>query len=993
MLVLREPSLWATLFGFFLVWTTAQASSSNGPTIAVTSQYSAFSVCPSRTINYITETLPQQCLRSSWSSNATTPESQSQSNGVFTTVDGEAHETGLQASTQTQPKEVHSSSRSSTSSSSQPETGSAEVAESATTVQPTASSSADPAVKTKEDEDTEQDADPLSDNASFLSFEEWKAQMLKDAGQSPEHVAGIRKAERGSEARRRPSDNHDLDSLGDDAEISIDFTGFVSPDSVPDPLVPANLDNVAKKQKQKHEPAEVAEDSFKRSQEAGTTSKQRFNYASFDCAATVLKTNDGCKGPNSILVENKDTYMLNKCSIDNRFLIVELCNDILIDTIALSNYEFFSSTFRTFRVSISDRYPVKSDKWRVLGTFEAQNTRGVQAFSIANGLIWARYLRIEFMTHYGNEYYCPVSLLRVHGKTMMDDYRNEVKNARGDDDIDEEVVVSPEDSTSTNQENPATDSFAETSDSDESESETGESATSSGAAAKTSASIDPDHRMPSSFNDTCPRTNYLSPLIEQVMLITSDCNGTTRFCNQELTRAINASNRKIPLYSSYAKKNVVESPGLANSNPETTTYQHDKLNQNSTKTNPAASKSNHVSSRLNRTETTQQHATDTHGASNSTSIPKQGNTTQSANSSSSSHTQSEGSSGNQSPSRSATQPPSPAPSTQESFFKSVHKRLQLLEANSTLSLQYIEEQSRILREAFTKVEKRQLSKTTTFLESLNVTVLSELREFRLQYDQIWQSTILELSSQREQSHREAIALSSRLTILADEVLWQKRLVYLQFGLILICLGLIVLSRNPFGVAGGSPSSYLELPLLQNMMSRSSPNLLRRYHHSIRGLTDESPPDTPMSRPISRYGQFNGTPRHISHTRSTSEDTTKSPNSDYQPPTPPSEEDSNGHLSVQSAAMMVHGGGSNVNNSPEQADMILRRTMSTPNMVQEGLAVDGHTPLSDDEEDDEEQVEVEEEAEHVHEINLENVKTPEKPHERRTVRIEVDEGTQ
>ena len=117
--------------------------------------------------------------------------------------------------------------------------------------------------------------------------------------------------------------------------------------------------------------------------------------------------------------------MLSKCSAKNKFVIVELCSDILVDTIVLANYEFFSSIFRHFRISVSDRYPVKMEKWKDLGTFEARNTREVQAFLIENPLIWARYLRIEFLTHYGNEYYCPVSLLRVHGTTMMDEFRHQ----------------------------------------------------------------------------------------------------------------------------------------------------------------------------------------------------------------------------------------------------------------------------------------------------------------------------------------------------------------------------------------------------------------------------------------------------------------------------------------------------------------------------------------------------------------------------------------
>jgi len=134
------------------------------------------------------------------------------------------------------------------------------------------------------------------------------------------------------------------------------------------------------------------------------------------------------------------------------------------------------------------------------------------------------------------------------------------------------------------------------------------------------------------------------------------------------------------------------------------------------------------------------------------------------------------------------------PTIQESFFKAVSRRLQLLETNSTLSLKYIEEQSKILREAFSKVEKKQLQKSTSFLDTLNNTVLAELRGFRQQYDEIWQSTVISLETQREESRKEILAISSRLSILADEVVFQKRMSIVQSVLLLLCLGLVIFSR-------------------------------------------------------------------------------------------------------------------------------------------------------------------------------------------------------
>lgn len=151
--------------------------------------------------------------------------------------------------------------------------------------------------------------------------------------------------------------------------------------------------------------------------------KDRFNYASFDCAATILKTNKEAKGASNILGGNKDSYMLNKCSAPKKFVIVELCQDILVDTVAIGAYEFFSSMFRHIRISVADRYPVPEHEWKVLGDFEARSVRDLQYFHIKNPLIWTRYIRVEFLSHWGHEFYCPVSVLRVYGTTMMEEYK------------------------------------------------------------------------------------------------------------------------------------------------------------------------------------------------------------------------------------------------------------------------------------------------------------------------------------------------------------------------------------------------------------------------------------------------------------------------------------------------------------------------------------------------------------------------------------------
>lgn len=154
----------------------------------------------------------------------------------------------------------------------------------------------------------------------------------------------------------------------------------------------------------------------------GKIYKDKFNYASLDCAATIVKTNSDAKGASAILTEVKDSYLLNKCSTSNKFVVIELCQDILVTSVVLGNFELFSSMFKTVKFSVSDRFPVTSG-WHELGEFEAENIRDLQVFTIENPLIWARYLKVEILNHYGKEFYCPISLVRVHGTNMMEEFK------------------------------------------------------------------------------------------------------------------------------------------------------------------------------------------------------------------------------------------------------------------------------------------------------------------------------------------------------------------------------------------------------------------------------------------------------------------------------------------------------------------------------------------------------------------------------------------
>ncbi|KAK6350632.1 hypothetical protein TWF718_003819 [Orbilia javanica] len=732
---------------------TGSSSEPKQPTVTVGSSLGV-TTCPFRTANYINHGLPQQCLRTS-------------------RVVSAAH-----ALNATDRLEVSDDDPSSSPSPSVEEVGLATT----TSIdlgqkfeRPITPPSGDIPPSTE-------DAETPIDTANFLSFEEWKEQNLAKAGQSAENF-GERPPK---EARRRPgSMSSALDALGVDDEIELNFDGETE-----------EQDKV--KIKNEAKPSETVEPTkHVRSKDAGKTCKERFNYASFDCAATVHKTNPESKGASSILVENKDSYMLNKCGAKNKFIIVELCDDILVDTVVLANYEFFSSMFRTFKVSVSDRYPVKSAGWKELGLFEAKNSREIQAFLVENPFIWARYIRIEFLTHFGKEFYCPISLLRVHGTTMMEEFRHQEELARGYTDESEEMEP-------------------------EAVAEPIEEAAKEGKAihdAEVSSQIAVDESSVPNRDYTPPIQSTVSPSSDPVGPALADPTKRQDYTLSEVS--------DVPAVGSeHQEKDIESSLSVSHSSSSTPTPSAQKENHgnSSPETDPTITSvpvSEKPPSRATP-RSTRPSSHDSHQSSHSreTHMPRNSSSTVSD------------------PSRqpSAVSSTAPSPTTQESFFKTIHKRLQLLEANATLSLQYIEEQSKLMRDTFSKMEKRQFNKSASYLDQLNTTVFKELREFRTQYDQLWQSTVIALDAQRELSEREILAISARLTMLADEVVFQKRMTIAQSFLMIVIVCLIVFSKT----------QHLEAGIVRTVFSGRSQDHL--------GL--ESPPTSPSpprNRPKSGRG--------------------------------------------------------------------------------------------------------------------------------------------
>ncbi|XP_077987005.1 SUN domain-containing ossification factor-like [Glandiceps talaboti] len=152
------------------------------------------------------------------------------------------------------------------------------------------------------------------------------------------------------------------------------------------------------------------------------------NHASADCGAKILGSNSEAQSTSAILMQNRDVYMLNPCSAKIWFT-VELCEPIQIKQLEVANFELFSSTPASFRIHVSDRYP--SREWHVLGTFNAKDQRTLQSFSIKDQLMFTKYLKVEMLTFFGSEHYCPLSLLRVFGTSMEEEIIRDSESSSG----------------------------------------------------------------------------------------------------------------------------------------------------------------------------------------------------------------------------------------------------------------------------------------------------------------------------------------------------------------------------------------------------------------------------------------------------------------------------------------------------------------------------------------------------------------------------------
>ena len=201
--------------------------------------------------------------------------------------------------------------------------------------------------------------EPVVEDDVLLSFEEWKAKQISMQAEARAKAKETsRSAATAGQGQVTGSSNHG-ENLSEPATA--------------DTPAPSSLES------EENAATELLSPHFR------VPLTDRFNYASLDCSARVHTAHRSAKSPSSILSSKKDKYMLSPCSSSKdstQFVVVELCEDIRIDTVQLANFEFFSGVFKDFTVSVAKTYTTDAEGWTVAGTYKAKNVRGVQVRSL-----------------------------------------------------------------------------------------------------------------------------------------------------------------------------------------------------------------------------------------------------------------------------------------------------------------------------------------------------------------------------------------------------------------------------------------------------------------------------------------------------------------------------------------------------------------------------------------------------------------------------------
>jgi hypothetical protein len=160
------------------------------------------------------------------------------------------------------------------------------------------------------------------------------------------------------------------------------------------------------------------------------------NFALLKDGANIIASNKEAKKIADALDDDSDTFLKNECKARDKWVIIELSEVARVLQLELAQNELYSSRVKEFELygrqthprsdSSADatKWPI-SNQWKGMGTFIAENAKGVQTFQIDQPR-WARFVMIKFLSHYGVEPVCAINSISVFGKSAAEELEDQL---------------------------------------------------------------------------------------------------------------------------------------------------------------------------------------------------------------------------------------------------------------------------------------------------------------------------------------------------------------------------------------------------------------------------------------------------------------------------------------------------------------------------------------------------------------------------------------
>ena len=85
-----------------------------------------------------------------------------------------------------------------------------------------------------------------------------------------------------------------------------------------------------------------------------TPTQPALSFTSRNACAQIVSTSSAVKSATALLKASKDDYFMAPCESEI-FVVLELCDQILVQEVRLANFELFSSMVKTVTLSIAER--------------------------------------------------------------------------------------------------------------------------------------------------------------------------------------------------------------------------------------------------------------------------------------------------------------------------------------------------------------------------------------------------------------------------------------------------------------------------------------------------------------------------------------------------------------------------------------------------------------------------------------------------------------